>query len=316
MSCYSPNYVIYSDSGFGRFGGKLTQGILDSYPPGHVVPVPCGRCTGCRMDYGKHWADRMLLEYNTSRVYGSNKALFVTLTYDDDHLPLVFCSDGALRSSLCKRDYQLFFKRLRKVFPVRYVLSGEYGDNTSRPHYHAIIFGLSVSDFPDSYLYRRDDKAHTFLYVSPGFSNFWQNGFCTIADASFDTMAYVARYVLKKQYRTDFVIDFYKGREPPFIVSSRRPGIGADFFDDLDVSCVGLNDGHGVRVISRPRVSLEKLSLTNPDLYDTVKLQRRLLSEDQRYLIEHKTNLRWLDYLRASKLSLDRRFVNYRNKKL
>ena len=316
MSCYSPNYVIYTDSGFGRFGGKLTQGVLDSYPPGQVVPVPCGRCTGCRMDYGKQWADRMLLEYNTPRVYGSKKALFVTLTYDDEHLPLVSCSDGAFRSTLRKRDYQLFFKRLRKSYSVRYLLCGEYGDNTHRPHYHAVIFGLSVSDFPDSVVYRRDDKASTCLYSSLTFSNFWQNGFCTIADASFDTMCYVSRYVLKKQYSSDYLLDFYKGRQPPFIVSSRHPGIGSDFFDGLDVSSVGLNDGHGVRVISRPRVSLEKLSLTNPSAYDTIKSRRRMLSEDQRYQIEKQTNMRWLDYLMSSKLSLDRRFVNYRNKKL
>lgn len=316
MSCYSPNYVIYSDSGFSRFGGKLTQGVLDSYPPGYVVPVPCGRCTGCRMDYGKHWADRMLLEYNTPRVYGSKKALFVTMTYDDEHLPYVLCSDGALRSTLRKRDYQLFFKRLRKSYPVRYLLCGEYGDNTHRPHYHAIIFGLSISDFPDSVLIKQDHESSCFLYKSDKFTSYWSLGYCSIADATFDTMAYVSRYVLKKQYHSDYVLDFYKGREAPFIVSSRRPGIGSDFFDDLDVSSVGLNDGHGVRVISRPRVSLEKLSLTNPTVYDSIKSTRIKLSEDQRYQIEKQTNMRWLDYLSSSKLSLDRRFVNYRNKKL
>ena len=43
--------------------------------------IPCGQCIGCRIDYSKQWATRMLLENEYS-----SESHFITLTYDDTHV--------------------------------------------------------------------------------------------------------------------------------------------------------------------------------------------------------------------------------------
>ena len=64
---------------------------------------------------------------------------FVTLTYDDDHLPEY--------NSLNYKHFQDFMKRLRKSHNgVRFYMCGEYGEDFSRPHYHALLFNCF---FPD-----------------------------------------------------------------------------------------------------------------------------------------------------------------------
>ena len=194
MSCYTPNYIVYNDGQPGRFGGRLTQAVLDAALPGQqIVPIPCGRCEGCRLDYGKRWADRMLVEYNTPRPYGSRKAVFVTFTYDQQHLPFVDCVDGVSRPTLSKRDWQLFVKRFRKERPMRYLVAGEYGDATFRPHYHAIMFGVDLADFEDLVVYSHDPDLDTTLYTSAWLDGLWEKGSCKIAVANYYTMSYTGR---------------------------------------------------------------------------------------------------------------------------
>lgn len=112
------------------------------------IQIPCGQCIGCRLDYSRSWADRCLMElqYHES-------SYFVTLTYDDIHVPVTYYSnneDGEAvpAMTLRKRDLQLFFKRLRTNTgqQVRMFCAGEYGSESARPHYHCIIFGLKLDD--------------------------------------------------------------------------------------------------------------------------------------------------------------------------
>lgn len=87
--------------------------------------VPCGSCIGCRINKTSQWTFRLLLEQKNW-----DKASFITLTYDDDHLP----SDASLHPE----DLTLFWKRLRKNLDgrkIKYFACGEYGDATQRPHY-------------------------------------------------------------------------------------------------------------------------------------------------------------------------------------
>ena len=92
--------------------------------------VPCGKCGFCIKKAIDSWCLRLGHEMEVS-----SSAFFITLTYDNEHLP-----PGA---ELSKRDLQLFIKRLRKVNPgIRYFAVGEYGSERGRPHYHAVIFNL------------------------------------------------------------------------------------------------------------------------------------------------------------------------------
>lgn len=147
------------------------------------VVIPCGRCHGCRLERSRQWAIRCVHE---ASLHEENA--FITLTYDDAHLP----SDGSLN----KKHFQDFMKKYRrKLEPkkIRFYHCGEYGEELGRPHYHALIFG---HDFEDKELYT--EKKGNRLYISEKLNNIWENGACLIGEVTFDSAAYVARYIMKK----------------------------------------------------------------------------------------------------------------------
>lgn len=195
------------------------------------VTIPCGQCIGCRLEYSRQWALRC---YHESQLYDENS--FLTLTYDNEHLP----ND----KSIHKEEIQKFFKRLRKNTgrKIRYFACGEYGSKNNRPHYHAIIFGY---DFPDKYLWSiRDGNA---LYRSNILEKCWKLGHAKIGSVTFESAAYVARYIMKKRKgkpdqkdkdgKTNAehyqMLDTETGEiteiQPEFCIMSRKPGIGLEW---------------------------------------------------------------------------------------
>lgn len=168
--------------------------------------IPCGICIGCRVDASRRWAARALAE---CQLHESN--YFITLTYDDEHLP----KDGLLH----KEDVQKFLKRLRKYRPCRYLLCGEYGDQFGRPHYHACMFGLELYDLKPHSM-----KSSYQLFFSPFLSKVWGKGFVLIGDLNYSTASYITRYVLKKRGQ-------WTEEKKPFYLMSRKPGIGAEWFE-------------------------------------------------------------------------------------
>lgn len=115
------------------------------------------------------------------------RASFVTLTYDDRHLPR--------DRSLSKAEWQRFAKRLRHHHgPFRFIACGEYGQDNYRPHYHAIIFGL---DFRRNAVQINRGSRHP-LWVSDDLAKAWGKGFHTVGRAEFDSASYVASYCTKK----------------------------------------------------------------------------------------------------------------------
>lgn len=182
------------------------------------VPFPCGQCLSCRINRRRVWTLRLILEEKYS-----GSSCFVTLTYDDQHLP--YSSDG--RPSLSKRDAQLFLKRLRKRFSekkIRYFLCGEYGSRTHRPHYHALLFGVSPYELDPSFVYfngRSGETRHSVL------SDTWHCGLVHVGMVSPESIQYVAGYVTKKiTKKNDELL-------PEFSLMSRKPGIGFKAVDDI-----------------------------------------------------------------------------------
>lgn len=215
MPCYSPltgyhgsevtssgKRNIVFDPGKARFGIPLS--------------IPCGRCIGCRLERSRQWAIRLVHEGSLHP-----EKCFLTLTYDDAHLP----ADGSLDVS----EFQRFFKRLRKrIAPtkVRFFHCGEYGEKLGRPHYHCILFGY---EFPDRQLFKRGSEPSLNLYTSHVLSELWPLGFSTIGSVTFESSAYVARYVVKK-FMGPGAAEYYGGRRPEYTTMSRRPGIGSEWF--------------------------------------------------------------------------------------
>ena len=131
MACYHPMPAVRLANGDVTF---VSRTKVD----GHAIYLPCGQCVGCRLERSRQWAVRCMHERSMHE-----RACFVTLTYDDEHLP-----PG---KSLNYPDVQKFLRRLRKRVgvPIRFYLCGEYGDDTDRPRYHICLFGF---DFPDKAL--------------------------------------------------------------------------------------------------------------------------------------------------------------------
>lgn len=218
MSCHKPLEAYKDKSGAITFtrSRSLTKVSFQ---------VPCGRCVGCRLEKSRQWAMRCLHEAKVSK-YSS----FLTLTYDNEFLP-----PGG---SLVLRDLQLFLKRLRKAREperLRYYACGEYGEVNARPHYHLLLFDCI---FPDR-LRIGSNKRGEQLFASKEVRGLWPYGFNVIGDVTFDSAAYVARYVMKK-VTGDGAADHYSvvdgdgvvyDRVPEFAVMSRRPGIGSGFYD-------------------------------------------------------------------------------------
>ena len=228
MPCYSPVYGYRSH----LIGASGKRGI--TFKPteaffGEAIPLPCGKCIGCKLERARVWAIRCLHE---SKMHKHN--CFVTLTYDNEHLP----SDG----SLVVRHLQLFMKRLRVDYDrsvsgkLRFYACGEYGDHTFRPHYHALLFGI---DFFDKRHYSESARGDV-IYTSKVLDGIWGMGSCKIGEVNFETAGYVARYCLKKVdgakrddghylvYNSDGVVS---ERLPEFSTMSRRPGIGTSYYD-------------------------------------------------------------------------------------
>lgn len=182
-----------------------------------LIEGGCGQCLPCRINRQRLWTIRCLLEAGQHQ-----HSSYVTLTYDDKHLPL--------SGSVSLRDIQLFFKRLRRRgHEFRYYACAEYGERSWRPHYHAILFGL------------RDGC---------GVREAWRDGFVHISGVGPESIAYVAGYCLKGAYNERGMKWHGKNLVPEFNLMSLRPAIGATAAERIGSF---LSSKDGSRVIARDR---------------------------------------------------------------
>jgi len=218
------------------------------------VKLPCGKCINCLKSKSSEWALRLQLEL----LYSECDNYFVTLTYDDIHKK---------DDSLHKIDIQNFNKKLKIYLKrknlksdFRFFASGEYGDNTKRPHYHIIYFGLPL--FDKKLLYVNSEGME--IYQSDFLENVWSKGFVYIGSVSDSSIYYVAGYCLKKLITSDINSDL----ESEFRLSSRMPGIGFKYLEDnkeelLKDNHIYLDNG---RIVKMPDYFKRKLNIKS-DIY-------------------------------------------------
>lgn len=213
------------------------------------LEIPCGYCLGCRLDHANAWATRIMLESKDHK-----KNCFVTLTYDNNHINI-----NKNHMTLYKKDIQDFIKRLRHHTKLKlsYFGCGEYGSQTFRPHAHLILFGYCPNDLK----LQRFSATENKMYTSEELSKIWGKGFVCIEELNYKTACYTARYVQKKSgitankrkytgeieqkekiderngkvYTTTvnktLTEKFDKwGREKEFIVMSKKPAIGLNYW--------------------------------------------------------------------------------------
>lgn len=227
MACYKPLKAFRTPKGDIIFSKTTQHAYVEK------LNLPCGQCIGCRLEKSRQWATRCMHEASLHE-----KNCFITLTYDNEHLP----AGGSLHYP----DFQRFIKRFRKAYPgrtIRYYMAGEYGSTFSRPHFHACIFGF---DFDDKELWKRT-ASNSLLYTSKDLEKLWSFGYSSIGDVTFESAAYVARYIMqkyngqmedgshiKKEEHYQFC-DLATGElitlEPEFNRMSLKPGIGANWLE-------------------------------------------------------------------------------------
>lgn len=172
--------------------------ISPKYLHQREITVPCARCGFCLATKRSDWSQRLNVEWR----YSSHSA-FVTLTYANPHLRFDNVS-GVPRPQLVKADLQKWFKRVRKAgYRFRYYAVGEYGSKTYRPHYHVLLFG----NVPEQVLRQT-----------------WDKGVIHIGNVTQASVGYCCKYIVNSK-----VSDMINGRERPFSIMSRKPGIGAQY---------------------------------------------------------------------------------------
>lgn len=222
------------------------------------LTLPCGQCVGCRLERSRQWAVRCMHE---SQMH--DQSCFVTLTYKGE------CPEEGLRY----RDFQLFMKRLRKQVgkKIRFYMCGEYGEAKGRPHFHACLFGW----YPDDkVLWNTRDGIR--LYTSDILDKIWQHGKCMVGDVTFESAAYVARYIMKK-ITGNLADDHYNGLTPEFCRMSLKPGIGVVWLEKYssDVYPDGTVVVRGVKSRT-PRYYDKKYKKVDKDVIDEIQYERHL----------------------------------------
>lgn len=200
-------FIGKARSYFTKYGGAPLGAML----------LPCRQCIGCRLEYSRQWATRLIHETDFHK-----NAIFLTLTYDEDHVP----KGGTLNPS----HLTTFFKDLRARMDhygkekIKYFACGEYGDRTLRPHYHAALFGPFSCHAEDRGRHEEEpSRSGGLQYSHDDISAVWPFGLHRFSEHTFETAAYVARYVLKKVSGI-LAPDHYGDRHPEFVRMSKGLG--------------------------------------------------------------------------------------------
>lgn len=318
MSCYKPlirlynpddreqSGRVYSLARFSQLSGKQLRYEDLMYNP-KVMLIPCGQCIGCRIRQRDDWTTRIELE---ARDYPKEEVWFITLTYDDDHVPGMIVKTGEIMRKvqytwkpgekrpssvqiLLYEDIQKFLKRLRKAYrgKLRYFVAGEYGEQTARPHYHMILYGWRPTDLENLYKIH-----HNGYYNSRWLANLWGMGQIQIAQAVPETYRYVAGYVTKKMYEIDGkkANAYYElGQTKPFACMSLKPGLGDHYYQEHKAEIwrqgyIQCTNGKQAQI---PRYYEKQMEAENPQRLWRIKRnrqekaieQKRLQLEDQDY---------------------------------
>lgn len=274
--------------------------------------IPCGQCIECRLARSRQWADRCVLEQQYH-----DYSYFVTLTYDDDHLPTseYITDDGEIleNATLVPSDLSKFLKALRQAYAkkydnkLRFFGCGEYGSETLRPHFHVIIFGLRLDDLV---VYRRNFNGD-ILYNSEFLQSVWKKGYVVVGDCTWQSAAYVARYIMKKHLGKDS--DFYEKYNiaPEFVRMSRRPGIAYQYYVDhpeiMMYDYVSVPTPQGGKQIYPPKYFERLYDIDYPSDSELRKDKKKRLMEYKKQIKLSKTDMNYIDMLQVEEYNLTKR---------
>lgn len=342
MQCVTPMFFTYKlgDKKHGKIvsrsdvmqGLELTENNIriqtNNYEQRNnkkCITVPCRKCWACQLNYSAEWATRIMLE---AQKYESN--WFITLTYDDDHLPILeelqttehwedisgnvetmdvtYKNDGTQADgTLLPEHMDTFINTLRKKFErkghngIKYFYAGEYGENTRRPHYHIILLNcpLDINLFYNTHV----DSNFKIHWKSKEIDEIWKKGMIDVAELEWSCAAYVARYCTKKiSFNSDKREYYSQLKLPEYTRSSHR--MGMDYFeqhmdeiyktDEMIMKTVKGNTGS----FKPPKAFDKKFKELRPKEWRKIQRSRAKAAERSRKLQEEITDYTDLEMLK------------------
>ena len=239
--------------------------------------LPCGKCIPCKINRTIEWCIR--LEYE---MLENKHSCFITLTYDDEHLPK--------DNNLHKKDLQNFLKRFRESVPqyIKYYAVGEYGEEEKnyfspngilphgRPHYHLIVFGIDENNCEEL----REILASTWQKCARNM--FIEEKYKCVGTVTPDSIKYVTDYCQKKGTDLHEQILFGEHFETPFSLQSQGLGLSGFLKENPEIYQDGTIFYNG-RKYPIPRYFRKKLNLPSTfcelenDPYKTYCLEHGLV---------------------------------------
>lgn len=241
----------------------------------------CGKCEICKIEHSKEWTTK---GYCESQMW-KNKC-FITLTYNNENLP----KDRKLRRSDIQKFWkdlryhlyketkkateidlrkehenmeEIYSNKLEDMFgknsrrknryPIRYLNCGEYGPQTKRPHYHAVIWNFQPLDMKAHH----KDKRGYYIFTSDKLSKIWGKGYVVVGFATTETCAYVARYCTKKYSRTKEEQEKMKRKKQQEFIGASSMGYIGYFYWVKNKDSIKENQGIVMR--NRGKTFLAKL---------------------------------------------------------
>lgn len=276
MSCFYPKLAFYNNSIKQRIKWTTSDYYSNSFlgTPKHPlgpqwvpIPMPCGKCLDCNLKRSREMATRCVHEAKMHSEQ-NRSSCFVTLTYSPENLPPGNNFDFSHTDQ--------FMRALRRKYKgIKSYGCAEYGDENGRAHYHLLLFGI----FPkDAYHWRNSPNPRMScpLYRSPQFEEFWPYGQIEIGHLTFQSSAYVCRYVMKKHRvsKEQTEAELKKFAEKAICIS-RRPGIGRTYIEKYWPEIYA----NSAVLIPGPNDTIVKARI--PRYYDKVAEQLKVIDLDK-----------------------------------
>lgn len=214
----------------------------------------CRKCLPCRLNIAR---DKAIRAWHESKIH--ENCIFLTLTYDEDHLE---------SPRLIYEHWQKFAKDLRARVGsspdkrISLMVTGEYGEEKKRPHWHALVFNYRPSDARHKYTSDRGDD----VFESDYLHSIWRRGSAEFGAVTLESANYVARYAAKKLvHGKDQDHDFH-----PIHKTSSKNAIGKRWIEKnykhtLENGFIVLPDGTPSRI---PRYYVDWAKIHQPILWE------------------------------------------------
>lgn len=272
---------------------------------GYYTLIGCGTCPICLMHKQQEVALRLGYDIHSPRCFQS---WFITLTYDDEHLEydVVDENTGEIYPlpSVNKRTLQNFWKLLRynlnydsKKTELLYYATGEYGDTTKRPHYHAITYFLGENTLKKDFI-----TACKMTWTNCDWSKIPENKSFQSTDSQASRL-YVAKHQVK---RCKGIL----GQAPYFALMSK--GYGSEFFTYYPTEVQFLKDNGYLYLENKYKVPAPRYYLDKLDIHKT-ELEVIQIDQENRTINQHKIDIWIKDYrIRNPDVTYDQAFREWK----